>query len=266
MLIKQIRAVVLGCLAVLSAASLTATAAYGEAGPFWHHRANSKEGLGSKIEEKAPETVTGTGGEKILFGSIAETTVTITSKSLQVKSILYNNALQGQLKLTVKLNEVRLVKPELKGCEVKVGENNEYKAEGHLMWKWNGEKGQLSELPVKEQTHDMVLTSTPIEAGATELPKASLTTISLKGSGCGVLVGTFKVGGSIAAVTTPAGLEEWSPQLTVKTPGPTKQHFWNGKETIGAEPRLEFDNVLAHVEGTAEGKTTSGQEIAVFEK
>jgi hypothetical protein len=264
-LTKQIRAIALGFLALLAIGSLAASAAYGEAGPFWHHREKGGKGVGEKIEEKAPERIEAKGGEKKLKSIFSETKVSIVAKSLQAEGILYNNALQGQLKVRVKLNEPTLVEPVLKGCEVKVGENNEYKAEGHLMWKWNGEKKQLEEASQKAQKYDVVLTPTPIEPGATELPKATLTTITLKGAGCGVLTGTFKITGGVSALAKPAELEEWSSQLNLHFPGWSKQHFWNGKEFIGVEPKLEFGGGAATLEGNVEG-TISAQEIAVFEK
>src|ERR1700730_18812789 len=95
---KRITAIVLGLLTLLIVGMFAASAAYGEAGPFWHHRNNAKEGAGSKIEEKSPENFSGEGGEQTFNPEIAGTKLELTSKSVQAKGILYNNNLQGQMK------------------------------------------------------------------------------------------------------------------------------------------------------------------------
>ncbi len=256
---------VLGLLAMLLAAALAPGAAFAEAGPFWHHREVGGKGIGEKIEEKSPENFSGEGGEQIFLGELSGTKVEIVAKSVQAKGIVYNSTLQGQFKLLLKGHEPRLVKPELKGCEVKVGENNELKAEGHLAWKWNGEKKQLEEQPQALQTPSAIATPAPIEAGATKLPEGSFTSVSLKGTPCGVLAGTFKASGSASALPKPAKLEEWSTNLTIAFPGWKQLHFWNGKEFIGASVGLTVGGNPATITGSALSKAAV-QEIAAFEK
>jgi hypothetical protein len=253
-----------GLLAALTAL-LTPGAAFAEAGPFWHHREVGGMGNGMKIEEKSPESFNGEGGEQVFNGELSGTKVEIVAKSVQAKGIVYNGALQGQFKLLLKGHEPKLVKPELKGCEVKLGENNELKAEGHLAWKWNGEKKQLEEQPQALQKPSAIATPAPIEAGATKLPEGSFTTVSLKGSACGVLAGTFKASGSASALPKPANLEEWSTTLTIAFPGWKQLHFWNGKEFIGSSVGLTVGGNPATITGSAVSKAAV-QEIAAFEK
>jgi hypothetical protein len=259
------RCLLLGLLALLLAAAVAPGAAYAEAGPFWHHRESGGKGNGMKIEEKSPENFSGEGGEQIFVGELSGTRVEITSKSVQAKGILYNNALQGQFKLLLKGHEPKLVKPELKGCEVKVGENNELKAEGHLAWKWNGEAKQLEEQPQALQKPSAIAAPGAIEAGATKLPEGSFTSVSFKGAGCGVLVGTFKASGSASALPKPANLEEWSTTLTIAFPGWKQLHFWNGKAFIGASVGLMVGGNPATITGAAVSKAAV-QEVAAFEK
>jgi len=264
--ISRMRVAALGVLALLLACSLAATPAFAEAGPFWHHRNNAKEGAGSKIEEKSPESFQGEGGEQKLKGTISGLAVEGAAGSVQVKGIIYNNTLQGQTKLKEIVHEPRLVKPELKGCAATIGENNIISVTGHLAWTWNGTKEQLTEQPQLNQKPDGIGVPAEIAEGATELPKGTFTTITLKGSGCGVLLGTFRIEGSAALEGTPENLEEWARTLTVRIPeGKRKQHFWNGKEFIGVETGLKSASNEASLSGQAKAKSVT-QEIAAFEK
>jgi hypothetical protein len=262
---RGMRCLLLGALWLALAAAMAPGAALAEAGPFWHHRAKGGTGNGLKIEEASPESFNGEGGEQVFNGKISGTEIEITIKSVQAKGIIYNNALQGQFKLLLTGHEPKLVKPALSGCEVKVGENNEIKTEGHMAWKWNGEKKQLEESQ-KEQKPSGVVTPGPIVAGATKLPEGSFASVSLKGSSCGVLAGTFKVNGSASALAKPANLEEWSTTLTIAFPGWEDLHFWNGKEFVGVSSvGLTFGGNPASIKGSAESKAAV-QEIAAFEK
>jgi hypothetical protein len=263
--INRVRAIVLGFLALLAVGSFGASAAYGEAGPFWHHRNVGEKGPGEKINQPKDEQFQGEGGEQVLKGTITPQAVEITAKSVQVKGIIYNNALQGQIKVLLKYHEPTLRLPVLKECLVKIGTNNEVKAEGHLAWKWNGEKKQLEEQPQTLQKPDIIFTPTEIAEGAEKLPEGSFTTITLSGAGCGVLSGTFKVNGSLSTLVKPSQLEEWSTKLVTSFPGWKQQHFWNGKAFIGVEPGLTFAGNAATLTGIVES-IADVQEIAVFEK
>jgi hypothetical protein len=261
---NQIRAIVLGTLTVVAVGSFAASAP-AEPGPFWHHRNVGEPGKGLKIDQPKDEQFQGKGGRQILSSEIGTTHIEIESPLVQIKGRIYNTALQGQIKVQIKYHFPKLINPELKGCEAKIGTNNEVEALGHLAWKWNGEKKQLEEQPQKEQKPDIIFTAAEIAEGATELPKATFTTITLKGTPCGVLAGTFNVTGSIGALIEPTQLETWSTQLKVRTPGWKQQHFWNGKEFIGATPSLLFGKAAASLEGEFEAHADE-QEIAIFEK
>ena len=262
----KVRAALLGLLALLLASSFASAAAYAEAGPFWHHRAVGEKGVGAKIEEKSPEAFQGEGGEQRLKGKIGSTPVEGVATSVQVKGIAYNNALQGQVKLKMTLHEPRLVKPELKGCVTTIGENNTISTLGHLVWKWNGTAKQLEEKSQAAQKPDGIATPIEIAEGATELPKGTFTTITLKGVACGVLLGKYPMEGSVALEGTPENLEEWSTSITVRlAEGPRLQHFWNGNTFIGVETGLKSAGNEANISGESKAKADV-QELAAFEK
>jgi hypothetical protein len=234
-------------------------------GPFWHHRVNSKEGIGSKIEANALENFQGEGGEQKLRAKVAETSIEIVSSHVQIKGAVYNNALQGQAKLELVYTEPKIIKPALKECSVVLGENNSVRLKGHLMWKWNGLAKQLVEGAPTAQKPDLVFTPTEIATGATALPKGELTKIVTKGSGCGILAGTFKVEGSETDLPSSPNLEEWSSTLSTRTTeaGEMLQHFWNGGEFIGAKAGMIFAGNQASMIGQTTMK--AGQEVAIFE-
>jgi hypothetical protein len=234
------RVLLAGLVACVLMGSVAAGSAYAEAGPFFFGRELGSKGEGEKLSESKPVGIVGEGSEQTIKGTISTTPIEIVSKSLQEKGIIYNNALQGQAKLLLVNHEPKLVKPVLKECEVKFGTNNEVKVEGHLVWKWNGEKKQLEETPPKGQSPGLLFTPAPIEAGATKLPEGIFTEIGFKGVGCGVLAGKFAVKGSLAATPKPVNVGEWSASPTATFPGWKQEHFWNGKESIGAAPGLVF--------------------------
>jgi hypothetical protein len=258
------RVLLVGLVALLLMGSVGSGAAYAEAGPYFHVRAVGEKGAGEGVSETNPLEVQGEGGEQVLNGEVATTKVEIAAKSVQVKGVLYNVKLQGQVKLLLKYVEPRLVKPALKECEVKLGVNNEVKTEGHLAWKWNGETKQLEEKPQVSQKPDLIFTPAPLEVGAKELPKGSDTTVTFKGSGCGVLVGVSKIGESQSALPKLANLEEWSKEPAIASPGWKRQHFWNGKESIGAETGLTLGGNPATLAGSMQIKAP-GTEVAIFE-
>jgi streptogrisin C len=223
-------------------------------GPFLHRRSNSKEGVGTKIEEKLPEGFNGEGGSEVLNGEIGGAKIEIMAKSVQVKGTMYNNARQGQINMLTTYHEPKIVKPELKGsCEVKIGTNNEAKTEGHLAWKAGG--GGLG----------LIITSAPIEEGAKELPKGAITTVTLTGAGCGLLVGKFEIKESQSVNLVPEHLEEWSTKLIGKSPGAAKQEIWNGIEFIGVTTGLTFGGNPATLTGEV-AENTVAEEVAAFEK
>lgn len=255
-----------GFLALLAVGSFGASAALAAAGPFWHHRAVGEKGEGAKIEQPADEQFQGEGGLQILTGEIAATPFEITATSVQAKGRIYNVTTQGQIKVLLKYHEPKLVKPVLKGCEVKIGTNNEVSAEGHLAWKWQKTKAELEESPKVLQKPDIIFTPTPIEEGAKELPKGTFTIITLSGTGCGILAGKFEVKESQSVFPKPENLNEWSRTLVTTFPGSKEQDWWNGKEAIGSSNvGLLFGGNPATLTGSVTS-TADVQEIAVFEK
>ncbi len=272
---SRIRAVMLGLLAVMLAGSVMAGTASAEAGPFWHHRLNEKEGEGAKIEPKAPENFRGTGGEQTLKGKISTTEFEIVSTSLQVKGAVFNAPNQGQIKLELVYNQPHLVKPALSNCTVVVGTKNIVQVKGHLMWKWNGTKEQLIEQPQAHQTVDLGFTAVEPQQQEKEeteaLTAGTFSTITLTGGGCGVLAGTFNVTGSEVGIPSPNTLGTWSKTLAVNTvehkqgTGRWLQHFWDGKGFQGAELGLAVGANVASLVGQTTVNAEQ-QEVAVFEK
>jgi hypothetical protein len=288
---------VLGLLAMMLVGSVTAGAAWAEAGPFWHHRAIGTEGEGAKVEPSAPENFSGSGGKQVLTGEPASgEIVELTSAATQVKGAIFNGEHQGQIKLVVfyqkpevKLNNV--AKPE---CKASVGQQGQFsnivQLKGHLAWKWDGTKSQLEELPQKEQTWDIVFTQTePQRQSTTGFPLLDLrgasgvfAEVHFEGSTCGVLNGTNnKVAGAEVGIPSPSGLGSFSRNLNVRTIASatlpaevleTKvgkvgflQHIWVG---TGYQPLvlgLTLTGNPASLVGQTETQAAQ-QEIAVFEK
>jgi hypothetical protein len=272
----------LGTLAVMLLGSAMAATASAEAGPFWHHRLNSKEGeVGSRIEPNAPENFSGTGGEQVLHGEITEaegkkTAIEITSPSVQVKGAIFDAATQGQIKLELIYNQPELKKPALKPCSVTVGTKNIVVVKGHLMWKWNGTSNQLKIQPQQpEQTPDLVFTAVEPQQQKPFVEKVNLTNngtftnVTLSGGGCGGLIGTFPVSGSEVGIPSPGNVGEWSKKLAVRTlsseNGTFLQHYWDGEGFQGALVGLSFDKNPASLVGQTE-VTAAQQEVAVSEK
>lgn len=132
----RIRAVMLGLLAVMLAGSVMAATASAGPGPFWYHKAPGEKGNGVKVS--SPESFSGEGGKQTFTGTIGKEAIEITSKSVQVKGAITNNAFQGQVKLELIYTQPTMIKPISSGCEVVVGEKNIVQVKGHLMWKYNG--------------------------------------------------------------------------------------------------------------------------------
>jgi hypothetical protein len=259
----------LGLLAMMLAGSVMAGTASAAAGPFWHHRAVGAEGEGAKVEANAPESFKGKGGEQTLTGTFGGETVEVRAPSVQVKGAVFNNSLQGQVKLEIVYNQPEVLKPAAKPCSVVIGAKNIVVVKGHLMWKWNGEAKQLTEEPqTAGQKPDLVFTPLELATGATTLPAGEFTSLTFTGSGCGVLPGgPRKVSGSEVGLPSPANVNEWSKKLAVRTlPGKEfEQHFWNGTAFEGVKAGLEFTGATANLVGQTEVEAAQ-QELAVFEK
>jgi hypothetical protein len=270
MSIFKVRAVPLGLMAVMLACLTFAATASAEAGPFWHHREVGGEGEGAKIEEKSPEQLTGEAKEASLSANIAGTEVEF-SFTILLKSRIYNGALQGQIKTLYDFSNISILKPALKGCEVKFGSANTVVLKGHLAWKWNGEKKQLEEVPQLNQTPDIIYTYYEPTQQKPFVEKVvfetgTLWTITLSGSGCGVLLGTFPVSGGDVGIPN-IGVGTFTTKLGVRTPPAQSylQHFWDGTAYQGILLHLLFGGEIAHFSAQTESKAEK-QEIAIFEK
>ncbi|HEV3070474.1 MAG TPA: hypothetical protein VGY76_03500 [Solirubrobacteraceae bacterium] len=264
--IHRTRAILLGFLTLLAIGSFAASAA-AEAGPFWSHRPTGGKS-GTKIEEKAQDEVAGSGGEQRLNGTIGKEPVEIVSTQVQIKGHIWNNARQGQAKLEIRYVEPRLAKPALSNCTVKVGQNNIFNVQFHLAWKWNGTEAQLLEQPQANQVVDGILY--PLEVQPGEIPKetAEFTSVTLSGSGCGVLAGTFKAVGYIATALEKTTLGEFNTSIGFKVENGSllQQHIWAGSSFLGLTTVLKFANNNATYNGAAKVGDTSQQEVAVTEK
>lgn len=267
----------LGTLAVMLLGSAMAASASAEAGPFWYHRAPQTEGSGLKIAANAPENFTGVGGEQTLKGTAAGTEFEIFSTSLQVKGTASNTINQGQLKLELVYNQPRLLKPVLTNCNVLVGAKNIVQVKGHLMWKWNGTPGQLTEQPQANQTVDIGFTALEPHAqgaGTQLLTGGTFTTITLFGAGCGLLAGTYNVSGSEVGIPSPNALGSWSRTLSVNTvdhkqgTGRWLQHYWDSQANafVPAELGLSVGGGSPAALVGQTKVTSAQQEVAVFEK
>jgi hypothetical protein len=245
-------------------------------GPFWHHRSNSKEAEGSKIEEGAKESFTSKGGPQTLTAKISGSSIELLANSTEgEEGKIYNNTRQGQIEFKNFYKELRLVKPELKACEVKIGKENKVPLKGHLMWKWNGENKQLEESPQPNQTPDIGFTAVePRESkGEVNFTKdGTLTNLTFSGASCGILAGSFALAGSDVAIPN-RKLEEWAKTLNIRTlKNPQSgelnevylQHYWNGIASEGIKLGLAFATEPVSLVGQTENEAT--EEVSIFEK
>jgi hypothetical protein len=259
----------LGFLTLLAIGSFAASAAYGEAGPFWHHRAIGGEGEGSKIEEKTPEEVYGGGGEQKLSGKIGTEPVEITAAQIQIKGHIWNNPLQGQAKLQIQYHTLALAKPALPGCVVKVGQNNILEIQFHTMWKWDGTASQLEKVKQEGQVFDGLLYHFEIQEGQEKPSEAAeFTSVTLSGTSCGVLAGTYKTTGFIATAFEKTTLGEFNKSIGLKVENGSglQQHYWDGTRFRGITTVLKFGPNTSTYNGASKVADVSNQEIALFEK
>jgi hypothetical protein len=266
----------LGVLAMLLIGSFAAASAEAQ-GPFWYHRPLNGQGKGVKLtgQQGGPafQEVAGGGGEQKLKTKVMGAGVTIVADQLQVKGIVYNNALQGQAKLLLTYVNPHVTEPSgLSSCVVTLGTNNTVPVVAHRAWTWDGSAKQLEEQPQQNQKPDLIFLHSELEQGATSLPKEQFTTITFKGT-CGILIGlTFKVEGSVSAGTTPGNVGEYSQSQTKKIfEGKHEQHFFNGTKNVGATAALTVLGEPAGIEGSAtvkvlplQGKQEE-QELAEYE-
>jgi hypothetical protein len=266
-MMSKARVLWLGLLAMVLVGAFASAPAYA-GGPFWYH-SNDGGKTQAKISSQSPETFKGKGGVQILKGTLNKekpTEVELESENVEAEGEIYNTQLQGQVKIILKYATPKLLKPELKECKVSLGQVNTVRLYAELAWTWDGTPGQLTIQPqFPTQLPDLIFLPVAQQQGAETLPSASFTTITFSGSGCGVLIGTFKVEGSEVGAPTPKNIGEWSKELNIKTAeGTFLQHFWNGKKYVGVKVGLLFGGNPASLIGETK-VAAPNQEIAVLE-
>jgi hypothetical protein len=251
-------------LLVLAGAPAPALAAGAGAGPFLLQRETGSKGEGESMSEGPPEVVQGEGGEQKLTGTVLGEKVSITVKGVQVKGLVHGKPLQEQVKVALKFSEPKLTKPELKECEVKIGEENTVHVLGYLAWTWNGESKQLSEKAQPNQKPVWIFLPSELAEGANSLPKGKFATVTLK-TGCGALAGSYSIEGSEVGELKPEKTEEWASAQTISTSeGKKKQHFWNGKKAVGVEAGLTLAGGAGAMVGSFK-VSVSGKEVEMVE-
>jgi hypothetical protein len=273
-MLSKARAIGLGLLVLLVAGGIASATASAGPGPFWYHREGPGEN-GLKIQAASPEGFFGTGGPQELRTSVGEAEVVLTSPGVKITGFIWNNNLQGQIKLRLKYAPITIVKPKLPGCQAEVfsqpAAHNVVYAEGHLAWKWNGEKKQLEEQKQKEQLPDIIFVppGTQIQQGAEKQPEGIFAEIRfLPMSLCGILGGiTLKIkGDTVGNLVQPQQTEQWSNTLAVALlEGKQKQHFWNGEKFVGIETGLLISENATSLIGQENILETLRQEVAIFE-
>ncbi len=249
---------------LLVLAGAPAPAAGAGAGPFLLQRETGSKGEGESVSEGPPEVVQGEGGEQKLTGTVLGEKVSITAKGVQVKGLVYGKPLQDQVKVTLKFSEPKLTKPELKECEVKIGEENTVHVLGYLAWTWNGESKQLSEKAQPNQKPVWIFLPSELAEGATSLPKGKFATVTLK-TGCGALAGSYSIEGGEVGELKPEKTEEWASAQTINTSeGKKKLHFWNGKKAVGVEAGLTLGGSAGAMVGSFKVSIPS-KEVAIWE-
>lgn len=267
----RVRVLLVALAVTLAASLLGAVQASAAAGPFCYHRAIGGQGKGELIKAQTPEQVFGGGGPQKFITKIAGAETEIESPFAQVKGVIYNNNLQCQVKIDLKYQTPKLVKPNLPGCNVTIGSGNSAKAVGHQVWSYNGLAKELEEQKQLQQKPVGILLPSELVEGSKELPKETYTTITF-GASCGVLMGLkVEVRGSGGGTLKPEHIGEWATTTEIQSEGgEILQHFWNGKEMVGAKTGLTVGTEPAKYEGRAKMKTIgrqqgAPQEIALFE-
>lgn len=259
----KVRLVLGGLIALLAVSATISVSASAGPGPFWlQKKVNDCCSAGWKITAQSPEKFQAKSGRSVLKAKIVAIPVEIICNKDRAGGIIYNNGLQGQMKISVSFTEC--VVTGLKGCTV--AEPIQFNANGHLMWKWNGTPKQLSEQPQREQVPDLLFYGGEIQQGAKSLEEGKeFVPIKISGETCAVKE-TFVAKGFESADVTPWTMQfenqmgpqtEFVERLFVGfTPGPHEQHFWNGLEQVGLRTALHL--------GVEPATFTSQEELGPF--
>jgi hypothetical protein len=271
---SRVRLTLAGLVALVTLGSILSVSALAGPGPFWRQRQVGEGGNGVKIAEKSPEKFQAKSGRAKLIGKTGEN-VEIECAEDRAGGIIYNNQLQGQGKITVSFEKCKINIPHCK-----VIEPIQFKANFHLMWKWQGLKTELEGQKRSEvgQRPDLLFYNGEIQQGMTALEEKEFVKIGLTNEG-GTCLGTNPVvpkGYESATITPGQGkeageLEKFSTTASIGfTPGPHEQDFWNGKEQIGLVTSLKIGANAATFESQDEvgpflTQANGQQEVAIFE-
>jgi hypothetical protein len=264
-------------IAMLLLSAFWATLANAEGGPYFYHRAIGSTVKGVKISESSPEPVEGKGEEQKLSGKIGGQETEVVSSAVEIKGEDYNTVNSAQSKLKLVYIEPKLKKPNLPGCEVKVGPENTVHLELWQIWKWDGTPRQLKKQFVQwklqkwdgwaivRQPH---FTKEQEESQEIEPPNETFTEIAL-GKGCGLLENTkSKTNGtaSIQDLLKLPGEYTQTQSFVSEGAGTFKQHicFWWRPECTGFKlVALELAGSTAEYKGSFKA-TTPNQELALY--
>jgi hypothetical protein len=259
----KVRLLVLGLLSVMVFGAFASTALAGP-GPYWHHRAEGGKGEGEKIEQKEPESYSGSVTQSEFIGKIGGNELKLKGEA-QVSGGVWNAPDQGQAKIQVKFFNV--VANGIAGCTAEVKVPQDYNV--HLMWKYRGNAKELENKPQVEQGQEWDGLVLPQQSKLS--PKGpegkNIFAIIKMGSKCGVLSG---LGGNVEGFTgfsapqLPVGSFSKAPIL-VFPGGILEQHFWNGQRFEPIIAELTFNNELAKFFSQGPVKFQK-QEVGVFEK
>jgi hypothetical protein len=276
----KLRLVLGGLIALLAVSSIISVSASAGPGPFWlQKKVNDNSSAGWKIAAQSPEKFQGKSGKAVLKSKILGIAIEIICNKDRSGGIIYNNGLQGQMKISVSFTECTIV--GLAKC--KVNEPIQFNANGHLMWKWNGTTAQLNERPQEKQVPDLLFYHGEIQQGTKALEEgAEFVTIRIGGEGCAVKEAeAFVAKGYESADVTPWTMQfanQMGPQTEFVdrlflgfAPGPHEQHFWNGQEQVPLVTELHLGVEKATFTNQAElgpfyTQNNEQQKIAISER
>jgi hypothetical protein len=248
---------------MLLVGSFAAASAEANQGPFWYHRAVGAQGKGTKLTNGTSVEVRGGGGVAVFKSKLAGAEIELTSSQVQIKGLIFNNALQGQARLEFAYNQPTAIKPS--SCTVRVASNNVVKVFGHQVWTYNNELKQLTEQPVQNQKPQWLFLGQELQQGAGNLPTGvPFTSITFSGALCPIS-GQGNVIGSIVAAVKPEQLGAFSrDQVAESLLNGSLLHFWNGASNITGASALKFNNEEAKLVQTGKVSVVSAEEVGLW--
>jgi hypothetical protein len=267
---SRVRLTLAGLVALLAASFVLSASASAGPGPFWlQKKVGSCNCSAVKIAAKSPEKFQAKSGKSILIGKTG-TNVEIECAEDRAGGIIYNNELQGQGKINVAFEKCKINVPN---CKVK--EPIQFNANFHLMWKYLGNTEELSKQGKQRflgQTPDLLFYNGEIQQGTTTLEEKEFVKIGVEKSGGECIVPSPVVPkGYESATITPNQEQQFSSTASIGfTPGPHRQHFWNGVEQVELKTVLGFGGNSATFESQDEvgpflTQQNAQQEVSISE-